>query len=73
MVLTWKDFSAAPGDNRLIHIVKHGDTKALCGANVDYAIKATGQCPKCRRLRGKAVRTPEGWRDDQGRSRARER
>ena len=60
MVLTRKDFSPAPGDNRLLHIVRHGDTKALCGANVDYAIKVTRQCPKCRRLRGKAMRTQGG-------------
>ena len=54
MALTWEDFSAAPGDKRMIHIVKRGDSKALCGASVNYAIKPTRQCPKCRSLRHEA-------------------
>ena len=60
MALTWENFSASPGDKRLIHIVKRGDTKALCGASVDYAIKATKQCPRCRALRREAMQADGG-------------
>ena len=61
MAPNWEDFSEAPGDNRLIHIVKHGDTKALCGANVDDAVIATRQCPRCRSLRREAMLTQGGY------------
>lgn len=55
MALTPKDFSEAPSNKRLICIVKHGDTKALCGATVDNAIKTTRVCPMCRSLRREAM------------------
>jgi len=62
MALTLKDFSTGPSDNRLICIVKRGDTKALCGANMDDAIKTTRVCPKCRSLQREAMWTQEGNR-----------
>ncbi len=63
MVLTWENFSDAPSDKGLICIVKHGDIKTLCGANVDEAIKTTRMCPKCRRLRREAIHNWEGVKE----------
>ncbi len=54
MALTSEDFSTGPSDKGLICIVKRGDTKALCGANMDDAIKTTRMCPKCRSLQREA-------------------
>ena len=61
VALTWASFSEARGEDGLVHVVKHGDTDALCSVRVlADDIRGRRRCPECRSLRREALRQNSG-------------
>ena len=63
VALTWASFSEARGEDGLAHVLKQGDTDALCGVRVLAGdIRGRRRCPECRSLQRGALRqSSSGW------------